>query len=125
GLDMTTEAKCRFLGVFESRILKPRGLEYKMMFPGPTGANAVESSLKLARKVTGRTNIVAFTNAFHGMTLGALAATGNGEKRAGSGVELGGVTRMPFDGYLGPTVDTLDYLERVLNDPSSGVDAPA
>ncbi len=125
GLDMTTSAKCRFLEVFESRILAPRKLDYKVMFPGPTGANAVEASLKLARKVTGRTNVIAFTNAFHGMTLGALAATGNGEKRAGAGVSLSDVTRMPFDGYLGPTVDTLDYLEKVLGDPSSGVDAPA
>jgi diaminobutyrate-2-oxoglutarate transaminase len=125
GLDMTTAAKCRFLRLFENKVLQPRKLEYKLMFPGPTGANAVEASLKLARKVTGRTNVIAFTNAFHGMTLGALAATGNGEKRAGAGLPLTGVTRMPFDGYLGATVDTLDYLERVLDDPSSGVDAPA
>ncbi|NLE88503.1 MAG: diaminobutyrate--2-oxoglutarate transaminase [Myxococcales bacterium] len=125
GLDMTTSAKCRFLELFEARILKPRKLDYKVMFPGPTGANAVEASLKLARKVTGRSNVISFTNAFHGMTLGALAATGNGEKRAGAGVALSGVTRMPFDGYLGPTVDTLDYLEKALDDPSSGVDAPA
>lgn len=125
GLDMATTAKCRFLEVLEQNVLRPRQLDYKVMFPGPTGANAVEASLKLARKVTGRTNVVAFTNAFHGMTLGALAATGSEAKREGAGVTLGGITRMPFDGYLGPAVDTLDYLERVLEDPSSGVDAPA
>ena len=42
------------------------------MFPGPTGTNAVEAALKLARKVKGRESIVSFTNAFHGMSLGAL-----------------------------------------------------
>ncbi len=55
----------------------PRSLDYKVQFPGPTGANSVESALKLARKVTGRESIISFTNAFHGMTLGALAVTGN------------------------------------------------
>ncbi|MDH5490741.1 MAG: aminotransferase class III-fold pyridoxal phosphate-dependent enzyme, partial [Myxococcales bacterium] len=77
GLDMMTEAKGHFLEALESRILLPRGLRYKVMFPGPTGTNAVEAAVKLARKVTGRSNVVAFTNAFHGMTLGALALTGN------------------------------------------------
>ncbi|MCB9786636.1 MAG: diaminobutyrate--2-oxoglutarate transaminase [Deltaproteobacteria bacterium] len=124
-LDMATEAKCAFLASFERRVLIPRNLDYKVMFPGPTGTNAVEAALKLARKVTGRRNVIAFTNAFHGMTLGALAATGNSTKRGGAGVELHGVTRMPFDGYLGPDVDTLDYVAATLEDSSSGVGRPA
>lgn len=124
-LDLTTKAKCTFLETFEKHILQPRGLEYKVMFPGPTGTNAVEAALKLARKVTGRSQIVAFTNAFHGMTLGSLALTGNEGKRMGSGVALNDVTRMPFDGYFGPQVDTLDYMRQMLLDKSSGIDAPA
>ncbi len=124
-LDMATEAKCAFLETFERTILLPRDMRYKLMFPGPTGTNAVEAALKLARKVTGRTGIIAFTNAFHGMTLGSLSATGNATKRGGAGVDLSHVTRMPFDGYLGEGVDTLDYLETFLADPSSGVSAPA
>ena len=71
-LDMATTAKRDFLQRFNEIILKPRGMAYKVMFPGPTGTNAVEASLKLARKVTGRQDIVSFTNAFHGMTLGSL-----------------------------------------------------
>lgn len=82
-LDMATSAKTEFLQNFEQLILKPRGLDYKVQFPGPTGANSVESALKLARKVTGRESIINFTNAFHGMTLGALSVTGNSMKRAG------------------------------------------
>ncbi len=125
GLDMATEAKARFLEAIERYVLRPRDLDYKVMFPGPTGTNAVEAALKLARKVTGRTEVVSFTNAFHGMTLGALAATGNAQKRAAAGVPLGNVARAPFDGYFGPGVDTLQHLEMRLGDRSSGLDRPA
>jgi diaminobutyrate-2-oxoglutarate transaminase len=57
GLDMHTEAKAEFLGAFEEIILKPRGMDHKVMFMGPTGTNAVEAAMKLARKVTKRTNV--------------------------------------------------------------------
>lgn len=124
-LDYHTAAKADFLEAFESLILAPRGLDHLVQFTGPTGTNAVEAALKLARKITGRTNVIAFTNGFHGCSSGALAATANSHHRVGPEQALSGVTRMPYDGYLGPHVDTADYLERVLNDPSGGVDAPA
>ncbi|MDK3074591.1 diaminobutyrate--2-oxoglutarate transaminase [Sedimentitalea sp. JM2-8] len=125
GLDLHTDTKAEFLDAFETHILKPRDMDHKVMFTGPTGANAVEAALKLARKVTGRSNIVAFTNGFHGVTMGALAATGNGYHRGGAHAELSGVTRLPFDGYMGPETDTADLLEAMLEDRSSGLDAPA
>lgn len=124
-LDMYTEAKQRFIERFNDVILKPRGLHYKFQFPGPTGTNAVEAALKLARKVTAREQVVGFTNAFHGMTLGALAVTGNGFKRAGAGVPLSHSASVPFDGYLGQDTDTLDYFEALLKDSGSGMDMPA
>ena len=124
-LDMYTEAKQGFIERFNEVILQPRGLRYKFQFPGPTGTNAVEAALKLARKVTGREQVVGFTNAFHGMTLGALAVTGNGFKRAGAGVPLGHTASVPFDGYLGEGTDTLDYFEALLKDEGSGMDKPA
>jgi diaminobutyrate-2-oxoglutarate transaminase len=124
-LDMFSTAKREFLERFHSIILKPRGLEYKVQFTGPTGTNAVEAALKLARKVTGREHILSFTNGFHGMTLGSLAVTGNGFKRRGAGIGLHAVTPMPFDGYLGDDVDTLVYLEAMLEDEGSGIDKPA
>lgn len=124
-LDMYSEAKLRFIERFNEVILTPRGLDYKFQFPGPTGTNAVEAALKLARKVTGREQVIGFTNAFHGMTLGALAVTGNGFKRAGAGVPLGNSASVPFDGYLGEGVDTLDYFEALLRDQGSGLDKPA
>lgn len=126
GLDMFTDAKQAFLETFERLVLKPRGMAHKVMMTGPTGTNAVEAAMKLARKVTGRRNIIAFTNGFHGMTLGALAATTNSGKRAGAGgVSLGDVTRMPYDGAFGPDVDTVAQMEMLLGNPSSGIDAPA
>ncbi|MGD8862119.1 MAG: diaminobutyrate--2-oxoglutarate transaminase [Myxococcales bacterium] len=125
GLDMATEAKERFLQTLERVVLEPRGLKYKVMFPGPTGTNAVESALKIARKVTGRRSVVAFTNAFHGMTLGSLAITGNAKKRNGAQVPLNHTTRAAFDGYHGPDVDTVALLDRELSDTSSGIDKPA
>lgn len=124
-LDLYSDSKERFLREFHDTILKPRDLDYVVQFPGPTGANAVEAALKLARKITGRHNVIAFTNGFHGVTLGALACTGNEHHRGGAGVQLGGVTRMPFDGYFGDDVNTAEHLDKMLSDPSSGVDAPA
>lgn len=124
-LDLHTEAKAAFLAALEDTILRPRGLRYKAMFTGPTGTNAVEAALKLARKVTGRQHVVAFTNGFHGMSLGALACTGNAGKRGGAGVPLSHVSHEPYDGYFGPDIDTADLLAQRLADPSSGLDAPA
>jgi diaminobutyrate-2-oxoglutarate transaminase len=124
-LDLHTDSKAAFLQELDRTILAPRGLSYKAMFTGPTGTNAVEAALKLARKVTGRQHVIAFTNGFHGMTLGALACTGNAGKRGGAGIPLTHVSHEPFDGYYGPEVDTAELLEQRLSDPSSGLDAPA
>ncbi|TIQ74126.1 MAG: aminotransferase class III-fold pyridoxal phosphate-dependent enzyme, partial [Mesorhizobium sp.] len=73
GLDMATSAKREFMEYFDATILRPRDMTYKFQFPGPTGANAVEAALKLARKATGRQTVISFTNGFHGVSLGALA----------------------------------------------------
>ncbi|MCV7289727.1 diaminobutyrate--2-oxoglutarate transaminase [Mycolicibacterium wolinskyi] len=124
-LDMATEAKQRFLEAFQRVILKPRGLDYKVQFPGPTGANSVESALKLARKVTGRESVISFTNAFHGMTLGALSVTGNSMKRAGAGIPLVHATPMPYDNYFGGVTEDFQWFERVLDDSGSGLNRPA
>ncbi|HEU4758281.1 MAG TPA: diaminobutyrate--2-oxoglutarate transaminase, partial [Agromyces sp.] len=125
GLDMATSAKKAFIEAFERRVLEPRGLDHKLQFTGPTGANAVEAALKVARQATGRTTVVAFTNAFHGLSLGSLAATGNSHYREAAGVALGDIARLPYDGYLGADVDTLDLFEKMLDDPGSGLDLPA
>lgn len=124
-LDMATSAKRAFLDAFREIVLAPRGLRYKVQFPGPTGTNAVEAAMKLARKITGRSKIVSFTNAFHGMTLGSLAVTGNAMKRSGAGVDLTLALTMPFEGYFEDETDTIEYMERLIRDHGSGVDLPA
>ncbi|WP_406263737.1 diaminobutyrate--2-oxoglutarate transaminase [Actinacidiphila glaucinigra] len=124
-LDMSTTAKRAFLERFQDVVLRPRGMDHKVMFPGPTGTNAVEAALKLARKVKGRESVVSFTNAFHGMSLGALAVTGNSMKRAGAGVPLVHGTPMPFDNYLDGRVPDFLWFERLLEDQGSGLNQPA
>jgi diaminobutyrate-2-oxoglutarate transaminase len=124
-LDTYTVAKREFLETFDRLILQPRDLDYKVQFPGPTGTNAVETALKIARKHTGREDIVSFTNAFHGMTLGSLAVTGNSMKRAGAGTPLYHASPAPYDDYFdGETADFL-WLDRVWTDSGSGMSTPA
>jgi len=125
-LDLHTVAKERFLQAMHDIVLAPRGLrDYVMQFTGPTGTNAVEAALKIARKVTGRTGVIYFTNGFHGVSVGALSVTGNAYLRAAAGVPLQNTTAMPFDGYFGNDVDTIAHMERMLADPSSGMQLPA
>ncbi|OCL84658.1 diaminobutyrate--2-oxoglutarate transaminase [Arcobacter porcinus] len=124
GLDMATKAKKEFLQAFETTILKPRNLDYKVQFTGPTGTNAVETALKLARLVKKRSNIIAFTNAYHGLSQGSLAVTGNNQYRDESYISRINATFMPFDGYFGD-FNTLKYLRKFIEDSSSGVDLPA
>jgi len=124
-LDLHTLAKRDFLHEFKRVVLSPRGYDYRLQFTGPTGTNAVEAALKLARKVTGRRNVVAFTNAFHGMTLASLAASARASKRAAAGVSLHDIVRMPYDGFLGKEIDSLDVVEALLLQSGSGIDLPA
>ncbi|NKS91271.1 aminotransferase class III-fold pyridoxal phosphate-dependent enzyme [Rhodococcus hoagii] len=125
GLDMSTVAKREFLKSFQRNILEPRGLDYKVQFPGPTGTNSVEAALKLARKGTGRESIINFTNAFHGMTLGALSVTGNSMKRAGAGVPLVHATPMPFDNYFGGVTEDFQWSNARARRSGSGLNRPA
>jgi diaminobutyrate-2-oxoglutarate transaminase len=123
-LDMSTTAKADMLRTFDEVVLAPRDLRYKVQFPGPTGTNAVEAALKLARKVKGREQILSFTNAFHGMTLGALSVTGNSFKRGGAGVPLAHTSAFPFCNYL-EEGSSIDLLQALLTDSGSGLDRPA
>src|SRR5690606_24277811 len=125
GLDMATSAKKHFLETVDRVLLKPRGWEYTLQFTGPTGTNAVEAALKLARQVKGRQNVISFTHGFHGVSGGSLAVTANSKFREAAGVALANTSFMPFDGYFGPDVNTITYLERMLEDSSSGLDHPA
>lgn len=125
GLDKATSAKKKFLETFQEVIFGPRNMNYKMQFPGPTGTNAVETALKLARMVKGRSNIISFTNAFHGLTMGSMAITGNAFYRDEAFINRTNATFMPYDNYFGDEINTAFYLRKFLEDNSSGVDLPA
>ena len=123
-LDLHTKVKEDFLATFRDLILKPRALDYKVMFCGPTGTNAVEAALKLSRKVKKRTGIFALTGSFHGMTLGSLSISSGKTPRAGAGLPLTGVTFIPHP-YNHPEIDTIAYMEELMTDEYSGVEKPA
>jgi len=124
-LDKATVAKRDLLSKLRDTILVPRNLRYKIQFTGPTGTNAVEAALKLARMAKRRSNVIAFTNAYHGMTMGSLAVTGSAFYRNEScGVHCN-TAFLPYDGYFGTEIDTIGYLRLYLEDQSSGVDLPA
>lgn len=125
GLDMATSAKKEFLSKFVEGILKPRNLDYKIQFTGPTGTNAVETALKLARMVKGRSNVVSFTNGYHGLSQGSLSVTGNNFYRDEAHISRINVTFMPYDAYFGEDMDSLKMFRKYLEDGSSGLDLPA
>lgn len=123
-LDMYAEPKREFIKYFEEEVLIPRGLDYKIQFAGPTGTNAVEAALKLARKVKNRTNIFALMGCFHGMTLGSISLTSDKDSRKGAGVPLNNVTHIPTP-YMFEGLDVIAYLDKILSDDHSGIELPA
>ncbi|WP_119393653.1 aspartate aminotransferase family protein [Salinibius halmophilus] len=131
-LDTYTTAKRDFIQRFVDTILKPRNMSHKMQFMGPTGTNAVEAALKLARRVTGREQVVAFSGGFHGMTLGSLALTANGYFRNAAGVPLPHVRHQAFGCekpcvgcHMGCSIDTVARLRAQYLNPASGLSKPA
>jgi len=125
GLDMMTDAKEDFIKSFSNNILKPRNLNYKIQFCGPTGTNAVEAAIKLAKKVTKRNTIFSFTRGFHGMTSGSLEATSNEYYKSDIGQTNYQTVHMPYCGYFGDEIDSIKIIERYISDPSSGYEKPA
>lgn len=119
-LDMHTTAKRDFMERFVKTILEPRNMPHKMQFMGPTGTNAVEAALKIARRATKRQEIAAFTHGFHGMTLGSLACTANSYFRGAAGVPLNHVSHHKFG-----CLESLEQLAAHYADPSSGIAPPA
>ncbi|GAA3567691.1 diaminobutyrate--2-oxoglutarate transaminase [Amycolatopsis ultiminotia] len=124
-LDCYTPAKREFLRRFAAEVLEPRGLDHRVQFCGSTGTDAVEAALKLARKHTGRTTVVSFSGAYHGVSRGSLAATADRSLRRAAGVELGEVSFLPFPTGPAGEFPSVALLERMLADDLSGMDVPA
>lgn len=132
-LDLTTPVKDAFVQEVFDTLPPEFAKQARIQFCGPTGADAVEASLKLARTTSGRQNVLAFQGAYHGMTLGTLSISGNlGPKNALGGL-LSGVQMLPYPhNYRCPfgtggeeAIDlNLHYIEQLLSDPESGITAP-
>ncbi|MEU6198899.1 diaminobutyrate--2-oxoglutarate transaminase family protein [Streptomyces sp. NPDC047061] len=125
-LDLATPVKDAF--VTELFRTLPPGLadRARVQFCGPAGTDAVEAAFKLVRAATGRTGILAFTGAYHGMTAGALAASGGAGDVRVARLPYPQDYRCPF-GVGGPRGAELAarWTETVLDDPKSGIPLPA
>ncbi|MFD8996380.1 diaminobutyrate--2-oxoglutarate transaminase [Streptomyces abikoensis] len=132
-LDLATADKDEFTSALFESLPKGFADRARVHFCGPAGTDAVEAALKLMQTATGRRGLLAFTGAYHGMTAGALAVTGNvGVKEP---LPSGGeVTRLPYPyGYRCPfgvggergAELSAAYVERLLDDPAGGVLPPA
>ncbi|MFE7539382.1 aspartate aminotransferase family protein [Streptomyces platensis] len=87
---------------------------------GLNGSDAVEAALKLARLATGRTRVVAVEGAYHGKSLGALAATWNRRYRQSLEPLLSGVTHIPADPEAIPGAFAEEDVAAVLVEPVQG-----
>ena len=135
-LDLSTPVKDEFVDELFSSLPAPMRndpLGWKIQFCSPSGADGVEAAIKLAKTATGRSSVVAFHGAYHGMTQGALSITGN----LGAKEQVHGL--MPYTHFLpypypyrcpfglgdrdGAVASR--YFERVLKDPESGISKPA
>lgn len=123
-LDMYTVPKREFIDTLEKKIIEPRGYKYRIQFTGPTGTNAIEAAIKLARKTKQRRNIFAFMGCFHGMTLGALSLTAEMYARKGAGATFTDCTHIPAP-YMFEGLDVIKYMQTLIDDDHSGVEKPA
>ncbi len=130
-LDIPTETRLKL--VESLRSVLPRELS-RLFFGGPTGSDAVEQALKLAKFNTGRYGVIAFEGAYHGMTGASLALTTDSSHRDGMGPLVPGCQFIPFPySYRNPfgcpderiNEQAADNLERVLDDSHSGYSKPA
>ena len=132
-LDLTTPAKYQFLRKLYECLPWEFAVHARVQFCGPSGADAVEAALKLFKTATGRSAVLAFHGAYHGMSGGSLALTGNLAAKARIGSLLPDVHHLPYPypyrcpfglGEAGSDA-SLSYLHRVLTDPEGGITKPA
>lgn len=125
-LDFATVAKNRFIDTFDRLILQPRGMNFRFQFCGPTGTNAVEAAIKIARKVTGRRDILGFTHGFHGMTTGSLQLTDNPYYKEGlPDLEQQVYTPLPFCASAEEEEASIAAIAEILRNRSESGVAPA
>ena len=133
-LDIATPVKDDFTAALFEVLPEELARDGRVHFCGPAGTDAVEAAFKLVQTATGRGGLLAFTGAYHGMTAGAMAATGNVAVRAPLAGPALEVSRLPFPysyrcpfgigGEQGERI-AVRYAESLLDDPNGGVLPPA
>jgi len=133
-LDLATPVKDDFTSALLEVLPAELAADCRVHFAGPTGADAVEAAVKLARAATGRRGLFAFTGAYHGMTAGALALTGANAVRDPAGAGDAALTRLPFPhpyrcpfglGGAAGVAASASYVRTLMGDPLSGAPLPA
>lgn len=133
-LDLATPAKHTFVKTLFATLPPALRDHGKILFCGPSGSDAVEAAIKLARHYTQRSTLLAFQGGYHGMTAGALSAMGNLKPKFHAAAVTAGTHFMPFPYPLRCPFGTdgrhteqlsIDYLRTLLSDPESGVQQPA
>ncbi len=119
---LATQAQAAFGNAIQEHILKPRNLKYEVARVHADGAHAMDAALDVARHATGRSHVIAFTNASSKTLQSSMSASSDTSRVQNAARD---VMHMPYDGYLGDDIETLDLTEKYLADASSGVDAPA
>jgi diaminobutyrate-2-oxoglutarate transaminase len=134
GLDLRTPVRDDFVESLFACLPPALAADGRIHFCGPTGADAVEAALKLAKTATGRRGVLAFTGGYHGMTAGAMSVTGDTGPRAPVAGVAADVTFLPYPyAYRCPfglggdagAVVAARYAERRLDDPCGGALPPA
>lgn len=133
-LDMSTPERDAFIDELFTCLPESFASDSKIQFCGPTGTDGVEAALKLTKTATGRQNIVAFQNAYHGMTAGSLSLMGSLGPKEQIGALVPGVQHFPFPRDLHCAFGAggeesvrlgIGMLERQLANPSGGLTRPA
>lgn len=118
--------RAAFVDAVHQVLLAPRAWSYDMQLCGPSQAGALECALGLARRITGRQNIVSFTEGFHGASGRALVASARQFfRQCADRPDLANITFMPYDRCFGPDVDTMAHLERLLESTHDASQLPA
>ena len=133
-LDLTTPLKDMFVETLFSILPKGMASRARVQFCSPSGTDAVDAALKLCKTATGRSTVIAFSGGYHGMGHGAMALTGNCTAKNHVANVMPGVQFMPYPySYRCPmgiggeagTKACINYFERLLKDPESGITKPA
>ena len=133
-LDLTTPVKDEFVHTLLGLLPKELQDNAKVQFCSPSGTDATDAAIKLCKTATGRSAVIAFHGAYHGMGQGALSLTGNLNAKTKVQSLVPDVHFMPYPySYRCPfglggdagTDAACEYFERMLKDPESGITKPA